>query len=61
MCLAVEGCNSFTVWGATDKYSWVPVFFAGQGFATPMTDDFERKPAYFEMRESLVQAKQDRR
>jgi endo-1,4-beta-xylanase len=60
-CLAVEGCNSFTVWGATDKYSWVPVFFSGQGFATPMTDDFERKPAYVEMRESLVQAKQDRR
>src|SRR5690606_16955749 len=52
-CLAVEDCNSFTVWGFTDKYSWVPVFFEGQGFATIMTDDFERKPAYFELRESL--------
>jgi endo-1,4-beta-xylanase len=60
-CLAVEGCNSFTVWGATDKYSWVPVFFTGQGFATPMTDDFDRKPAYVAMRESLAAAKQDRR
>jgi endo-1,4-beta-xylanase len=52
-CLAVEDCNSFTVWGFTDTYSWVPVFFEGQGSATIMTGDFERKPAYFELRESL--------
>ena len=52
-CLAGEDCSSFTVWGFTDKYSWVPVFFEGQGWATIMTGDFERKPAFFELRESL--------
>ena len=52
-CLTVESCNSFTAWGFTDKYSWVPVFFPHQGWATVMTGDFERKPAYFELRESL--------
>ncbi|WP_308283225.1 endo-1,4-beta-xylanase [Pseudonocardia nigra] len=43
-CLNVEGCDSFTIWGFTDKYSWVPVFFEGEGAATVMWDDFTRKP-----------------
>ncbi|MEV8437286.1 endo-1,4-beta-xylanase [Actinosynnema sp. NPDC051121] len=45
-CLNVKGCDSFTIWGFTDKYSWVPVFFAGEGAATVMWEDFTRKPAY---------------
>lgn len=45
-CLNVKGCDSFTIWGFTDKYSWVPVFFQGEGAATVMWDDFTRKPAY---------------
>ncbi|MGC9378282.1 endo-1,4-beta-xylanase [Streptomyces sp. MH13] len=52
-CLAVEDCNSFTIWGFTDKYSWVPVFFEGEGFATVMTDDFVRKPAFHALRSTL--------
>ncbi|SFD54125.1 endo-1,4-beta-xylanase [Streptomyces aidingensis] len=56
-CLAVESCNSFTVWGFTDKYSWVPVFFEGQGSATIMTDDFTRKPAFFALQDALKDAR----
>ena len=52
-CLSVDGCNSFTIWGFTDKYSWVPVFFAGEGAATVMDENFKRKPAYHALRESL--------
>lgn len=55
-CLAVEGCNSFTLWGFTDKYSWVPVFFEGEGFATVMDEDFSRKPAYCDLQETLAVA-----
>lgn len=55
-CLAVDGCNSFTIWGFTDKYSWVPVFFEGEGFANVMTGDFKRKPAYYALRNALKQA-----
>ncbi|WP_062214507.1 endo-1,4-beta-xylanase [Streptomyces sp. NBRC 109706] len=55
-CLAVEGCDSFTIWGFTDKYSWVPVFFEGEGSATVMTEDFARKPAYFALRSTLRDA-----
>lgn len=53
-CLAVEGCNSFTIWGFTDKYSWVPVFFEGEGSATVMTEDFDRKPAFYALQGTLV-------
>ncbi|MEU4879410.1 endo-1,4-beta-xylanase [Streptomyces althioticus] len=56
-CLDVEGCNSFTIWGFTDKYSWVPVFFEGEGFATVMTEDFDRKPAYHALRDTLKDAR----
>ncbi|MTE22317.1 1,4-beta-xylanase [Streptomyces sp. TRM43335] len=56
-CLAVADCNSFTIWGFTDKYSWVPVFFEGEGSATVMTEDFVRKPAFHALRSTLKEAK----
>ncbi|MFF1273723.1 endo-1,4-beta-xylanase [Streptomyces marokkonensis] len=58
-CLAVDGCNSFTIWGFTDKYSWVPVFFEGEGFANVMTDDYARKPAFYALRDTLKEARHD--
>jgi endo-1,4-beta-xylanase len=53
-CLAVADCNSFTIWGFTDKYSWVPVFFEAEGAATVMWEDFEPKPAYDTLRDVLA-------
>lgn len=40
-----------------DKYSWVPVFFEGEGAATVMWDDFTRKPAYYALRSTLAKAR----
>ncbi len=54
-CLAVEGCDSFTVWGFADQYSWVPVFFPGEGAANLMDEDFTRKPAYDELQRLLAE------
>ncbi|KXN86049.1 Endo-1,4-beta-xylanase [Leucoagaricus sp. SymC.cos] len=34
-CKAVSACVGVTVWDWTDKYSWVPGAFAGQGAACP--------------------------
>jgi endo-1,4-beta-xylanase len=34
-CMAVDGCIGITVWDWTDKYSWVPSTFSGQGAACP--------------------------
>jgi endo-1,4-beta-xylanase len=56
-CLAVSGCNSFTLWGFTDKYSWVPVFFENEGSATVMTGDYVRKPAYYAVLSALRDAR----
>ncbi|MHA7240199.1 endo-1,4-beta-xylanase [Arthrobacter sp. TMS1-12-1] len=55
-CVSVEECNSFTIWGFTDKYSWVPVFFSGEGEATVMWNDFTRKPSYYALQRTLEQA-----
>lgn len=55
-CLAVEQCQSFTIWGVDDSRSWVPDVFAGEGYALPMTGDFARKPAYQVMRQLLHDA-----
>jgi endo-1,4-beta-xylanase len=52
-CLGVERCTSFTIWGFTDRYSWVPVFFKGQGFANVFTKDYNRKPAYYALLDTL--------
>jgi len=46
-CLAVRRCVGITVWDYTDKYSWIPGVFAGQGAATPYDESLQKKPAYF--------------
>ena len=55
-CLNVEDCKSFTIWGFNDKYSWVPVFFSGQGEATVMWEDYTRKPSYYALQSTLLKA-----
>ena len=34
-CIEVEGCVGITVWDWTDKYSWIPSAYPGQGAACP--------------------------
>lgn len=46
-CLAVSRCVGITIWGVTDKYSWIPGVFPGQGAALLFDDDFNKKPAYY--------------
>lgn len=55
-CLAVRRCNTFTLWGHADKYSWVPGWFTNppEGYATPFTDAYVAKPAYWTLREALA-------
>jgi endo-1,4-beta-xylanase len=45
-CLAVSRCTSVTVWGVTDKFSWVPSTFSGQGAALLFDENYAKKPAY---------------
>src|SRR4029453_17489946 len=54
--VAVRRCVTFTLWGFTDKYSWVPGFFTGQGEATPLDANFQPKPAYTALQLTLAGA-----
>ncbi|WP_155370582.1 endo-1,4-beta-xylanase [Catellatospora vulcania] len=45
-CLAVTACAGITIWGFTDKYSWVPDTFPSEGFALPYDNNYAVKPAY---------------
>jgi endo-1,4-beta-xylanase len=53
-CVAVPRCRSFTVWGFTDRHSWVPSAYAHQGAATPFDANLAPKPAYFAIRDALL-------
>ncbi len=52
-CLAVAQCRSFSTWGATDRYSWIPEFFPGQGTALLFDEEYRPKPAYYSIRRAL--------
>jgi len=32
-CLGVKRCVGMTIWGVSDKYSWIPGVFPGEGYA----------------------------
>jgi endo-1,4-beta-xylanase len=55
-CLLARRCTSFTVWGYTDKYSWVPGFFTGEGAANLLDENFAGKPGYQELQAVLALA-----
>lgn len=55
-CLLAKRCTSFTVWGFTDKYSWVPGVFAGEGAANLLDENFGQKPAYQAVSQTLALA-----
>ncbi|KGO74239.1 Glycoside hydrolase, superfamily [Penicillium italicum] len=45
-CVANAKCVGVTIWDYTDKYSWVPSTFSGQGGACPWDANLVKKPAY---------------
>ncbi|KAM0185979.1 hypothetical protein ACHAPA_011380 [Fusarium lateritium] len=55
-CLDVEGCVGVTIWGITDKYSWIPGVFDGAGEALLYSDDYEKKPAWTSVSSLLAAA-----
>lgn len=53
-CLAVARCAGITTWGYTDKYSWVPNTFPGEGAALLVDENFQVKPAYTAVHDALA-------
>jgi endo-1,4-beta-xylanase len=52
-CLAVSRCVGITVWGVTDKYSWIPSTFSGQGAALLFDENYAAKPAFTAVLQAL--------
>jgi endo-1,4-beta-xylanase len=52
-CLAVESCIGITVWGISDKYSWIPGVFTGEGAALVWDENYNKKPAYAGLLEGI--------
>lgn len=47
------GCSSLTVWGFTDRHSWIPGTQPGRGAATLLDEDYDPKPAHRALRRAL--------
>jgi endo-1,4-beta-xylanase len=52
-CLQVARCISYTVWGWSDKWSWVPGVFAGEGAADLYDENYQPKPAFAQVEQTL--------
>lgn len=46
VCLKFPLCTAIQTWGFTDKYSWIPGTFPGQGAALELDTGYQPKPAY---------------
>ena len=55
-CLQTPRCISYTVWGWSDKWSWVPSVFAGEGAADLYDENYLPKPAYDAVHQTLALA-----
>lgn len=55
-CISVETCVGITLWDYTDKYSWIPNTFSGEGDALPWDENLGKKPAYNAMLGALQSA-----
>jgi GH35 family endo-1,4-beta-xylanase len=55
-CLAVTRCVAYTVWGLSDRHSWIPDAFDGYGAATLLDEQLAPKPAYDAVLEALQEA-----
>jgi len=45
-CLDAGNCDTFVMWGLTDRWSWIPDAFPGEGAATTFDTNDVPKPAH---------------
>ncbi|PGH19245.1 hypothetical protein AJ80_04110 [Polytolypa hystricis UAMH7299] len=56
-CVESKRCVGVTIWDWTDKYSWIPGWFEGEGAGLPWDEDFKKKPAYDGILKALTKKK----
>ena len=53
LCVQQPACKLIQTWGFTDKHSWIPNFYKGQGWALLWDANYQKKPAYEAMHDAL--------
>ena len=53
-CLTQPNVKAMVLWGFTDKSSWIPHFYKGQGDALIFDRDYRPKPAYDALTDELL-------
>jgi endo-1,4-beta-xylanase len=53
-CNNVTACAGVTIWGFTDRHSWVPDTFQGEGAALIYDENYNQKPAYTAVHDALA-------
>jgi len=54
LCVQQPACKLLQTWGFTDKHSWIPGFYKGQGWALLWDEKYQKKPAYESVRDALA-------
>ena len=54
ICLDEPKCRVIQIWGFTDKHSWIPGFYRGQGWALLWDEQYARKAACDRFLEALL-------
>jgi endo-1,4-beta-xylanase len=54
LCVQQPACKVLQTWGFTDKHSWIPGFYKGQGWALLWDDRYEKKPAYAAVHDAMA-------
>lgn len=55
-CLDVKSCVGITIWDYTDRYSWIPSVFPGEGEALLYDENLQRKPVWTSVSSLLAAA-----
>jgi len=53
VCLKAAQCTALVTWGVTDRYSWIPHAFKGNGSALLFDTKGDPKPAYHALHKTL--------
>ena len=52
-CRQSGNVSAFLTWGFTDKYSWIPWKYPGNGWALPLDKNYQPKPAAYAIEKAL--------
>ena len=54
ICLQQPACKVLQTWGFTDRYSWIPQYYAQMDWALLWDAEYRKKPAYFGLLTALA-------